>query len=64
MFTEVLQISYTGSQIKWFNFYIILNVTYFFVLQKYNMTAEIETLYKKSWFEILGLVENSNWKHD
>ena len=43
-----------------FSFYMIVYVIYFFKLQKYNITAEIETLDKKLWFEILGVVQNSN----
>lgn len=44
------------------SFYMILYIIYFFELQKFNITAEIETLDKKLWFEILGVVQNSNWK--
>jgi len=41
---------------------MILYVTYFFELQKYNITADIETSDKKLWFEILGVVQDSNSK--
>jgi len=44
------------------SFHMILNVTYCFELQKYNVTAEIETSDKKLWFEILGVVQDSNRK--